>query len=81
MGLFTNWVPASGLVIDLAGEMEGGAVAYAVVDLDAGQRVKVRLPKGGGAVVSRGDRIRFLHAPEKRTKPVKQLEVLPREGA
>lgn len=81
MGLFTKWEPASGLVIDLSGEMEGAGDCYAVVDLDVGRRVKIRLPKDAATRVSRGDRIRFVHAPEKRTKAVKQLEVLPGEGA
>lgn len=78
MGWFTKWEPASGLVIDLAGEMEGGTERYALVDLDAGRRVKIRLARSDAGRVARGDRIRFLHAPDKRTKPVKQLEVLPR---
>lgn len=80
MGWFTKWQEERGLVVDLSGEMEGASARFAVVDVDSGRRVKVRLRGEDATRLARGDRIRFVYAPDKRTKAAKEVEVLERSG-
>ena len=76
---FAKWEEETGTVVDLSGDM-GNRVAdqFAVVDLDRGQRVKIKMSGADAATVQRGDRIRFHYVPAKRTKTAKKVEVLER---